>query len=102
MPQESAISPDIAAHRLPEAAYQANFADLHPPLDQHANPDDSASKSDGSADHGVLRPSARSVARNTTYSVASAQHVPSTRDEYSGGIPTSIRRTGTSTPTSPR
>jgi len=36
MSQEFAISPDIAAHRLPEPAYQANFADLHPPLDPHA------------------------------------------------------------------
>src|SRR5882757_7168090 len=32
MSQEFAISPDIAAHRLPEPAYQANFADRHPPL----------------------------------------------------------------------
>ncbi len=35
MPQEFAISPDIGAHRLPEPAYEANFADLHPPLDHH-------------------------------------------------------------------
>ncbi len=35
MPQEFAISPDIVAHRLPEPAYEANFADLHPPLDHH-------------------------------------------------------------------
>jgi len=34
MPQEQA-SPDIAAHRLSEQAYEANFADLHPPLDPH-------------------------------------------------------------------
>src|SRR5437879_4025502 len=34
MPQEFTV-PDIAAHRLPEAAYEANFADLHPPLDRH-------------------------------------------------------------------
>jgi glutamate synthase (NADPH/NADH) small chain len=34
MSQEQA-SPDIAAHRLSEQAYQANFADLHPPLDPH-------------------------------------------------------------------
>jgi len=34
MPQEFTV-PDIAAHRLPEAAYEANFADLHPPLDHH-------------------------------------------------------------------
>src|SRR4051812_49041402 len=36
MPQESVISPDIAAHRLPAPAYEANFAALHPPLDHHA------------------------------------------------------------------
>ena len=34
MSQEQA-SPDIAAHRLSEQAYEANFADLHPPLDPH-------------------------------------------------------------------
>jgi dihydropyrimidine dehydrogenase (NAD+) subunit PreT len=34
MPQEFTV-PDIAAHRLPEAAYEANFTDLHPPLDRH-------------------------------------------------------------------
>jgi dihydropyrimidine dehydrogenase (NAD+) subunit PreT len=34
MPQEFTV-PDIAAHRLPEAAYEANFADLHPPLGAH-------------------------------------------------------------------
>ena len=36
MTQEHAASPDIAAHRLPESTYRANFADLHPPLDAHA------------------------------------------------------------------
>jgi dihydropyrimidine dehydrogenase (NAD+) subunit PreT len=35
MPQEFAVSPDIMAHRLPEPTYQANFADLHPPLGHH-------------------------------------------------------------------
>jgi glutamate synthase (NADPH/NADH) small chain len=35
MSQEFAISPDIAAHRLPEPSYAANFADLHPPLGRH-------------------------------------------------------------------
>jgi glutamate synthase (NADPH/NADH) small chain len=34
MSQEQA-SPDIAAHRLSEQAYEANFADLHPPFDPH-------------------------------------------------------------------
>jgi dihydropyrimidine dehydrogenase (NAD+) subunit PreT len=34
MPQEFTV-PDIAAHRLPEPAYEANFTDLHPPLDPH-------------------------------------------------------------------
>jgi dihydropyrimidine dehydrogenase (NAD+) subunit PreT len=34
MPQEFTV-PDIAAHRLPGAAYEANFADLHPPLGVH-------------------------------------------------------------------
>jgi glutamate synthase (NADPH/NADH) small chain len=34
MSQEQA-SPDIAAHRLSEQAYEANFVDLHPPLDPH-------------------------------------------------------------------
>ena len=33
--EQAAISPDIAAHRLSEQAYEANFADLHPPLDPH-------------------------------------------------------------------
>jgi len=27
--------PDIASHRLDAAAYEANFSDLHPPLDRH-------------------------------------------------------------------
>ena len=35
MSQEQPHSPDIAAHRLSESAYEANFADLHPPLDPH-------------------------------------------------------------------
>ncbi len=30
-----AKTPDIAAQRLPDATYAANFADLHPPLDHH-------------------------------------------------------------------
>ena len=30
-----AKAPDIAAKRLPKAAYAANFGDLHPPLDHH-------------------------------------------------------------------
>lgn len=30
-----AAAPDIAAQRLPDAAYEANFGDLHPPLDQY-------------------------------------------------------------------
>ena len=34
MSQEQA-SPDIAAHRLSEQVYEANFGDLHPPLDPH-------------------------------------------------------------------
>src|SRR5262245_31609430 len=33
MSQEQA--PDIVAHRLTEQAYEANFADLHPPFDPH-------------------------------------------------------------------
>lgn len=36
MSQERVVSPDIATHRLPEQAYEVNFADLHPPLDAHA------------------------------------------------------------------
>jgi len=39
------------------------------------------------ADHGVARSNARPVARNTTYNVASAQSVPSTRELISGGMP---------------
>jgi dihydropyrimidine dehydrogenase (NAD+) subunit PreT len=35
MSQESTTLSDIVAHRLPEPAYEANFADLHPPLDHH-------------------------------------------------------------------
>jgi dihydropyrimidine dehydrogenase (NAD+) subunit PreT len=35
MSQEFTTLSDIAAHRLPEPAYEANFADLHPPLDHH-------------------------------------------------------------------
>jgi dihydropyrimidine dehydrogenase (NAD+) subunit PreT len=35
MSQEHAVSPDIVAHRLPESAYESNFADLHPPLGHH-------------------------------------------------------------------
>ena len=31
----SSKTPDITAKRLPKAQYAANFADLHPPLDQH-------------------------------------------------------------------
>jgi dihydropyrimidine dehydrogenase (NAD+) subunit PreT len=33
--EHAAISPDIAAHRLSESAYESNFADLHPPFDHH-------------------------------------------------------------------
>jgi dihydropyrimidine dehydrogenase (NAD+) subunit PreT len=33
--EHAAVSPDIATHRLPEQAYEANFADLHPPFDPH-------------------------------------------------------------------
>ena len=31
----SPMTPGIAAARLPEEALEANFADLHPPLDGH-------------------------------------------------------------------
>ena len=75
-----------------DATSSVNSWVSRPPDVQHAKPDEHASSSDGTAAHGDLRPSARSIdAEHDVERRRARTRSPSTRDDNSGEMPSIIR-----------